>query len=378
MPRGTAARTRPSAKTFIAMKHRLLLLTLAASASLLAPTSLDACTGITLRAADSTTVVARTIEWGGSNLNSRYVIVPRGYAQQSFTPDGVDGMRFTARYGYVGLAVEQKEFVAEGLNEAGLSAGLFYFPGYGRYVDYDPALKQRTVADLQLVAWVLGACRTVDEVIRAVERVRIVAIYPQASTVHWRFTDPSGRQVVLEIIDGEPRFYENRLGVLTNSPGFEWQLTHLNNFVNLYPGSAPARKFGDLTLTQFGAGGGMLGLPGDITPPSRFVRAAFYQTSAPQRPTAEQTVRECFQILNNFDIPIGVEFAAGQTPTDIPSATQWTAACDPRHRRIYYRTMYNSAIRCFDLRQIDFAQVDYRDAPLDTVTQQPIEYLTVD
>ena len=66
----------------------------------------------------------------------------------------------------------------------------------------------------------------------------------------------------------------------------------------------------------------MLGLPGDITPPSRFVRAAFYQTSAPVQQNPEQTVRQCFQILNNFDIPIGIEFSEGETPTDIPSATQ--------------------------------------------------------
>lgn len=161
----------------------------------------EACTGITLRAADGVCIVARTIEWGGSNLNSRYVVVPRGYAQRSYTPEGIDGMRFTARYGYVGLAVEQKEFVAEGLNEEGLSAGLFYFPGYGRYEAYDPARRDESIADLQLVAWLLGECRTVDEVKEAVGRVRVVAVDPRASTVHWRFTDTSGRQLVLEIID---------------------------------------------------------------------------------------------------------------------------------------------------------------------------------
>ena len=89
----------------------------------------SACTGITLTSRDSSHVVARTIEWGGSNLNSLYVVVPRGYEQQSYTPQGIDGMKFTARYGYVGLAVEREAFVAEGINEAGLAAGLFYFPG---------------------------------------------------------------------------------------------------------------------------------------------------------------------------------------------------------------------------------------------------------
>ena len=85
-----------------------------------------ACTGITLKTTDGSTVAARTIEWAGNDLESKYAIVPRGYSQRSFTPSGEkDGMLFTARYGYVGLAVQQAEFVVEGINEAGLSAGLF-------------------------------------------------------------------------------------------------------------------------------------------------------------------------------------------------------------------------------------------------------------
>ena len=84
-----------------------------------AASPLEACTGITLTSGDGAKVLARTIEWGGSNLNSQYVVVPRGYTEQSLVPGGADGMTFTARYGYVGFAVEQKQFVAEGLNEGG-------------------------------------------------------------------------------------------------------------------------------------------------------------------------------------------------------------------------------------------------------------------
>lgn len=61
--------------------------------------------------------------------------------------EGINGMKFTARYGYVGLAVEQKEFIAEGVNEAGLSAGLFYFPSYGKYEDYNASEKENTISD---------------------------------------------------------------------------------------------------------------------------------------------------------------------------------------------------------------------------------------
>ena len=95
----------------------------------------SACTGISFLAEDGGYVQARTIEWGDSYLPSEYVIVPRGQDLVSYTPTGVNGLRFRAKYGLVGLAIIQKEFVAEGLNEVGLSAGLFYFPHYGKYED---------------------------------------------------------------------------------------------------------------------------------------------------------------------------------------------------------------------------------------------------
>ena len=359
------------------MKPSSFFISVAAGYMLLGTLSANACTGITLKSQGGVTVVARTIEWGGSNLNSQYVIVPRGHSGQSFTPDGQDGMVFTAHYGYVGLAVEQKEFIAEGVNEAGLSAGLFYFPHYGDYEVYDKTLKGSSISDLQLVSWILGRCATLKEVEEAVANVHIINIDPRASTVHWRFADRTGCQLVLEITGKEPHFYENDLGVLTNSPGFEWQLTNLNNYVNLYPGSARSHGLGTVELSPFGAGSGFLGLPGDITPPSRIVRAAFYQTTAPQKSTVLETVLQCFQILNNFDIPSGIEFPEGYDPADIPSATQWTSATNIQDRIIYFRTMYDSTIRSIDLRTIDFSTVGYRAEPMDTVKRQKTEELRI-
>ena len=133
---------------------------------------------------------------------------------------------------------------------------------------------------------------------------------------------------------------------------------------------------GEKTLRAFGATAGFLGLPGDDTPPSRFVRAAFLRATAPQRATAFETVQECFHLLNNFDVPIGLEHPAGQCP-DIPSATQWTSAIDLTHRLVYYKTAYNNTIRCLDLSQIDFGKVRYQSHPLDRVQQQPVERITV-
>ena len=205
----------------------------------------------------------------------------------------------------------------------------------------------------------------------------MVTIDPRCSTVHWRITEPGGRQVVLEIVDKQVRFYENKLGVLTNSPGFDWHLTNLNNYTNLFAGPIYTREVGDLTLTAFGGGGGLHGIPGDMTPPSRFVRAAFFQATAPKLATTEKTVMQAFHILNNFDIPTGIQFSEVQKVPDIPSATQWTVATDIVNRRIYYRTMHNSTIRCFDLKAINFAKVKYQSAPLDEQKVQPVEMIKV-
>ena len=330
------------------------------------PTS--ACTGITLKSKDGATIAARTIEWEESVMNTMYVVVPRNEELQSLTPSGMDGMKFKTRYGYVGLSVEQKEFMVEGINEKGLSAGLFYFPNYGKYEAYDASQKDKCLSDFQVVSYVLARCSTTDEVKEALSKVRIINIDPRASTVHWRFTEPSGRQIVLEIVDEVMHFYDNPLGVLTNSPGIEWHWTNLNNYINLTPGNAPEHHLGPIELKSFGHGSGMLGLPGDFTPPSRFIRAAFFQTMAFQQPDAYGSVTQAFHILNNFDIP---------TNNDMPSATQFTVASDTRNQKIYYRTMYNGNIRCIDLKTIDFNQVKYHSQALDKEKKQPIEMITI-
>lgn len=330
-----------------------------------------ACTGISLTAADGSYIQARTIEWAYGPLKSEYVIIPRGEELQSYTPTGANGLRFKARYGVVGLAVVEREFIAEGINEVGLSAGLFFFPRYGSYEAYDSAYDAHTLADLQVVQWLLTQCATIDEVKSAVERVRIVGL-EKTAVVHWRIGDPTGRQVVMEIVDGKVCFYDNRVGVLTNAPGYEWQVANLENYVNLRPGSAANLTLGEVTLEPLGGSSAMLGLPGDFTPPSRFVRAAFFRNTAPRLATGIETVLQAFHLLNNFDVPIAIE-----NPTDpsLPSATQWTSAIDLTSRTVYYKTAYNSAIRSIALANIDFDNVTYASYPLDEVVREHITEL---
>ena len=333
-----------------------------------------ACTGITLHTQSNQPITARTIEWAATPLNTMLVVMPRGQKQVSFLPDGTNkGKQFVAEYGYVGIAVEDDAFVMEGVNEAGLGAGLFYFPDYGEYMPYKEEDKSLTVSDMQFVAWVLSTCATIDEMVALLPTIRVVGTDPRASTVHWRVTEPSGRQVVVEIVNQEVKVHENPLGVLTNSPSLDWHLTNLNNYVNLAAGSVPQHAFGDLHLKAFSGGTGLHGMPGDMTSPSRFVRAAIFQSTAPRLETAAETVLQAFHLLNNFDIPVGVQFNDPSLVPAMPSATQVTIVSDLQNRRLYYRTMYNSTIRCIDMQKIEFDRTVFQAEPLEISSDEPIE-----
>ena len=92
--------------------------------------------------------------------------------------------------------------------------------------------------------------------------------------------------------------------------------------------------------------------------------------------TSEETIFQSFHILNNFDIPIGVEHPIGKAP-NIPSATQWTSAIDLTQKKLYYKTSYNNNIRCINLNNIDFEKISYQSHPLDPKMQQPVDIIQI-
>jgi choloylglycine hydrolase len=145
---------------------------------------------------------------------------------------------------------------------------------------------------------------------------------------------------------------------MTNAPTYDWHMTNLANYVNLSVKDAPPVKIGGITISAVGSGSGLLGLPGDFTPPSRFVRAVAYSQSAVPNQTAEDTVFAAFHILNQFDIPKGavINAAVGE-PT--PEITEWTSVADLKNLRWYFRTREDQSIRVVDLKQaLDAAKGD--------------------
>ena len=370
------------------MRYCLPALALALTIAIAFPSlsgTADACTGITLKAGDGAVLYGRTNEWGAFDLNSRVIIVPREHAFVGGTPDGKPGKRWTAKYGVLGIDMLERGALADGMNEKGLAVGLFYLPGFTQYQDYDAAKADSTIGPADLVMYLLTQCAGVDEVRAELKKI-VVAAVPEPSIgfpapVHLLVTQPDGAAIVVEYHEGQPRIYDNPLGVITNSPNFDWHMTNLRNYVNLSPIAWPDKKIRDLDFTPLGAGSGMIGLPGDFTPPSRFIRAvAFTQTA---RPTADgpDAVYEIFRILDNFNAPLG--FAEGsdlKTParSGLRSSTLWTSAWDTKNLALYYHTHLNRRVRMVDMKRVSFAPTDagVTAFPLDRVRAEDIEDVT--
>jgi choloylglycine hydrolase len=314
-----------------------------------------ACTGISLKAGDGAAIRGRTLEFGFP-MQSKVLVVPAGKQFNGTLPDGGKGLAYTSRYAFIGANALNMPVILDGLNDQGLSVGLFYFPGYASYTPVTDENKSRALAPYEFGAWVLASFATVDEVREAVKEIVLVPTpapglgSPQGMVpgTHFFIQDRSGKSLVVEPVDGTLKVHDAPLGVMTNAPTYDWHMTNLANYLNLSPKDIDQIKLGDTTIAAFGSGAGMLGLPGDFTPPSRFVRAAMFSQAAVPNKTAEDTVFAAFHLLNQFDIPKGsvINAAVGE-PT--PEITEWTSVADLKNLRWYFRTREDQSLRMVDL-----------------------------
>jgi choloylglycine hydrolase len=158
-------------------------------------------------------------------------------------------------------------------------------------------------------------------------------------------------------------------------------MINLRNYVNLSPVAIPSKKLENMDFTALGAGSGMIGLPGDFTPPSRFVRAvAFSQTARPTE-TSDETVYELFRMLDHFNLGLGSAEGSGLGDDDtskLRSSTLWTTAFDTKKSVLYYHTQHNRRVRKVDLNSIDFSAIGNSIIyiPLDKKKEQDVLDIT--
>jgi choloylglycine hydrolase len=332
----------------------------------------DACTSFSVVAKDGAILIGRSLEFG-LPLESKVMIVPRGFKFTSPAPDGKEGLSWQAKYGFVGMNTRGVDQTPDGLNEAGLSVGLLYLPGFAKYQEVGPQDTSRALANLAVGNWILSNFATVEEVKEAIKNVVVFDYAPPgygSFPLHFAIYDAKGGSLVIEYVNGQRFVYDNPVGVLTNSPPFDWQLTNLRNYINLTNLSVTSLKLGNFVLEPLGQGTGLLGIPGDYTPPHRFVRAVALAYAAVRPATSVEGANLAFHILNNVDIPIGVVASKNPAPTSTagPSTpkgttdasgleydfTEWVTVRDLTNKLFYFRTYKNLAIRKIDLKKLSF------------------------
>jgi choloylglycine hydrolase len=323
--------------------------------SLVAGNSASACTGIRLRPQDGSVIAGRTLEFA-FDLRSNVVVIPRANDAVGTAPGGKPGLSWKSKYAAAGANAFGLPIIVDGLNEKGLAAAIFYFPAYAKYQQVKEEDLGKTIAPWELALYLLGNCANVEEAVQAVRDIYVADVVQKdmgfTPPCHYIVHDAAGRCAVLEYVGGQLHVHNNPLGVITNSPTFDWHVTNLRNYINLSVTNVPPVDIDGLKLASLGQGSGMLGLPGDFTPPSRFVRAVAFSQSALPVATAREGVLQAFHILNQFDIPKGTARGV-EHGKEVADYTLWTSVYDLANLRYHFRTFDNSRIRMVDLKKMD-------------------------
>ena len=238
----------------------------------------------------------------------------------------------------------------DAVNETGLSMAGLNFPASAVY---QPEQAGRdNVTPFEFIPWLLGQCADLAQARQLLARVSLSDIpFSDAlplAPLHWLIADQSGA-IVAEPLAGGLKIHENPVGVLTNEPPFDYQMFHLNNHMQLTR-EAPRSSFAEgLELRPYCLGMGAMGLPGDLSSASRFVRAAFTRLNSVSGPSEEESVSQFFHILGSVAQTRGCT-RAGEDRYEI---TVYSSCCSMDRGVYYYTTYENSQISAVDLHRED-------------------------
>ncbi|MBM3300455.1 MAG: choloylglycine hydrolase family protein [Deltaproteobacteria bacterium] len=340
-------------------RSTLLLSLVAAMVAAVCVTDGYSCMSFRVTAKDQTVMIGRTMEFGFDS-QWKIAVVPRNTAFTSPAPGGKNGLAWKNKYGYlavVGWGMDT--MVADGMNEAGLSfGGLWYEPDV-KYQEVGPGEEQRALAQTMSGAWILGNFPTVDELKQAIAGIKMFGYVVQelhmAPPAHAIVYDATGKSVVIEAGGGKVEIYDNPLGILTNAPNFPWHVNYLRQFIGMSDENPKPRQMAGMKLVPTGHGAGMIGLQGDLTPPSRFVRLGLTTHFAEQPETAEKALNVCQHIVNSFNIVAGmVVERSPEGKVLAKETTQWASFRDLKNKVFYFQTYENLDLRKVDLRKLDF------------------------
>lgn len=290
------------------------------------------CTAVTFRTKDF--YFGRTLDYEYS-YSEEVTVTPRNFPLH-FRHKGT----LQTHYAMIGMAhvVEDYPLYFDGVNEKGLAMAGLNFMGYAVYRDVAP--DRDNIAHFEFIPWILAQCASVAEAKKMLEKLNLTNTafsgeLPPAQ-LHWIIADHD-EAITVEAVEEGIRVYPNPVGVLTNNPPFDEQLFQLNNYMHLSR-EEPENRFSDrLELRAYSRGMGALGLPGDLSSQSRFVRAAFVKLNSVSGATESESVSQFFHILGAVDQQRGCcHVGEGKYETTI-----YTSCCNT-DKGIYYYTTYDN------------------------------------
>lgn len=284
--------------------------------------------------------------------HERVVITPRNYPLSfRFAPS------YKSHYALIGMAavVEDYPLYFEGTNEKGLSMAGLNFPGNAYYAPYQE--NKVNVAPFELIPYLLGACDSVENVEKTLGKIHVAdcnfSEQLPATPLHWLIGDKK-RSITLECTKKGMDVYENPFGVLTNNPTFDYHAVNMNNYMSLHPGGAE-NQLSSIPLENYSLGMGSLGLPGDFSSASRFVKAVFVKENSVCDGSERESVNQFFHILQSVAMPKGcVKTSGGEF-----EYTRYCSCCNT-DTQVYYYTTYDD----FTPKEVDMHGVDLDSADL--------------
>ena len=335
----------------------LFILALSLSLSTI-PQPSRACTEVRLRPDDGAVVIGRSMEFAQA-LDSNIIVQPRGQENVSTLPDGRDGIKWKSKYGVMYLDGFGIDVAVDGMNETGLSLGSLFFPGAAQYQEMKGAKRSRTMVVNDLPLYILQNFATVGEVKEALPKLTVVGIHTPALQnivipAHFSVYEPDGTGIIVEYTKDGLNIYDS-VGIMTNSPAYPWHVTNLNNYVGLNSVNAEPIVVDGVSFASTGQGSGLNGIPGDPTPPARFIRAAAMAYLAAKTGNAAEAVNLAVHIMNTVDIPLGTvrDFSDKESFGDY---TQWIVVKDLANKVLYFRTYGNTALRSVDMKKFDMSE----------------------
>lgn len=305
------------------------------------------CTAVWFVDGDGHYYFGRNLDWG-YGYGQKVVVTPRGWQWRSRR----EGM-VTVGSAIIGTAVllDGMPMYFDCANERGLAvAGLSFAAGFAHYL---PAQKGRTnIASFELPLWLTSCFSSVDEVEQAAARLVITDDQSSPryapSPLHWIVAD-GDRCVVLEQDDTGLHVYHDGFGVLTNQPGFDFHRQNMRNYMALSDPWPASRDMGSESVSPLGVGTGLLGMPGDTSSASRFVRAVFLNTNYPRQSGEKDNLTRLFRTLGSVAMVKGMsKMADGRY-----EYTLYTAGWSSATRTYSFSTYDDPTIRAFRLEDLE-------------------------